>query len=131
MQKEVYLIDNGLGPFEGGGEMGLKDGLVEECSSPKLYSCEGNGGVVLSPVRGGQSVSSSDGDFENMKGAYDNGGVLPVKKVVVEGCSSVVQTQRYEENSPLFASPVIFGRTHLEGSVSQGGYTLAKLESYL
>ena len=40
VQKEVFLIDNGLGPFEEGGEMGLKDGPVEESSSPKLYSCE-------------------------------------------------------------------------------------------
>ena len=105
--------------------MGLNDGPVEESSSPKLYSCKGNGGVVSSPVGGGRSVSCSKGDFENMKDAYDNDSELVIKKVVVEGCSSVVQTQRYEKNSPLFASPAIFGRAHLDGFVSQGGYALA------
>ena len=121
VQKEVYLFDNMLKPFEEGGKMGLKDGLVEESSSPKLYSCEESGGVVSSPVGGGWSVSSSNGDYENMKGAYNNGGEFPVKKAVIEGCSSVVQTQRYEKNSPLFASSVIFGQAHLEGSINQGG----------
>ena len=87
--------------------------------------------MVSSPVGGGRSISSLKGDFENMKDAYDNGGELLVKKVVVEGCSSVVQTQRYKQNSPLFASPVILGRAHLKGSVSQGGYALAELESYM
>ena len=110
MEKEVCLIERG--------EMGLKDGPVEESSMPKLYSCEGNGGVFSGPVGGGRLVSPSNGGFENMKGAYDNGGELPVRKADVEGCSSVVQTQRHEENSSLFASPVIFGPTHLEGSVS-------------
>ena len=85
--------------------------------------------MVSSPVGGGRSVSSSKGDFENMKDSYDNGGELPVKKAVVEGCSSVVQTQRYEKYSPLFASLVIFAQAHLEGSVSQGGYALVELES--
>ena len=46
--------------------------------------------MVSSPVGGGRSVYPSDGDFENMKGAYDNGGEMPVKKADVEGCSSRV-----------------------------------------
>ena len=36
-----------------------------------------------------------------------------------------------KKNSPLFASPVIFGRAHLKESVSQGGAALAELESYM
>ena len=87
--------------------------------------------MVSSPVGGGRSVSSSEGDFENLKDAYDSGGESPVKKAVVDGCPSVVQTQRFEKNSPLFTSPIIFGRAHLEESISQGGYALAEQESYM
>ena len=102
------MVDNRPRPSKGERDMGLKDEPVGESSSPKCYSCEGNSGVVSSLVGGGRSVYPSDGDSENMKRAYDNGGELPMKKVNVEGCFPVVQTQRYEENSSLFASTIIF-----------------------